>query len=136
MLLASTTDRADRTKLQQALEHLDQSLAAGLWTDASHLNLQQGQQVFQEEKNTVVKLQELLQDNRSTVDKGQFQAFINQLVAIDRQLAVVAIQAPTDARKIAKAQDELTQGDAEAAASRPANAIEHYRLAWIQATMK
>jgi hypothetical protein len=118
-------------KLNQAIDHLAKSLAPSLWVDASHLAAKDGQKVFQEEKDAVNKLMELLHDKLNTLPAGTLEPLIAQLVAVDRALAETAIADPTTQ---AKAQNELLKGDNELANGKPINAIEHYRNAWQQAT--
>jgi len=131
---ATVTDKKDIQKLDEAIKHLTKSLDASLWLDDIHLNPKKGQKVFQEEKDAIVKLLELIKDKKSTVDKGKLQDFINRLLKADRTLASGAINdvvaAGGDAKKIKKANEELGKGDQDASKGNFANAIEHYRNAW------
>ena len=136
-LRASVTDKKDGKKLDEAIEHLANSLDAGLWVDGTHLQAKHGDKVFNEEKDAVVKLLELIKDKKSNVDKAKLQDFINRLVEADKLLALVAIEdavaASGDAKKIDKANDELGKGDARVADGHFTDAIEHYRNAWKHA---
>ncbi len=133
-LRATVTNKKDGKKLDQAIDHLNASLEPELWLDGNHLHSKKGKTVFQQEKDTVIKLRELLDDNKSTVDDAALSDFINRLVVIDRNLAVISIDEAVDgdgsSKKIAKANAEIVKGDEDAAAGSPHNAIEHYRNAW------
>jgi len=134
-LRASVTDKKDGKKLDEAIEHLANSLDTGLWVDGTHLQAKHGEKVFQEEKDAVVKLLELIKDKKSNVDKAKLQDFINRLVSADKLLASTAISdaAGGDAKKIDKANEELSKGDARAVDGNFVDAIEHYRNAWQHA---
>jgi len=136
-LRATVIDKQDGKKLDEAIKHLTKSLNPDLWVDETHLQPKHGDKVFQEEKDAVVKLLELIKDKKSNVDKAKLQDFINRLVEADKLLALVAIEgavaASGDAKKIDKANDELGKGDARVADGHFTDAIEHYRNAWKHA---
>jgi len=136
-LRGTVTDKKDGQKLDEAIKHLTNSLDPDLWLDEAHLNPKHGDKVFNEEKDAVVKLVELLNDKKSTVDKLTLQGFIDRLVGADKALAKVAIDdaltAHGDLKKINKANGELGKGDAGVADSHFTDAIEHYRNAWKHA---
>ncbi|MCJ7457028.1 right-handed parallel beta-helix repeat-containing protein [Candidatus Bathyarchaeota archaeon] len=136
-LRETVSDKEDGKKLDEAIKHLTKSLDPELWVDATHLKAKHGDKVFQEEKDAVVKLLELIKDKKSNVDKAKLQDFINRLVEADKLLALVAIEdavaASGDAKKIDKANDELGKGDARVADGHFTDAIEHYRNAWKHA---
>jgi hypothetical protein len=125
----------DRHMLDEAIKHLTKSLNPDLWVDDTHLQAKHGEKVFNEEKDAVVKLLELMKDKKSTIPDATLQVFIDQLVGADKALALVAIEAAAggDAKKIAKANEELGKGDARALDGKFADAIEHYRNAWKRA---
>jgi len=133
----TVTDKDERKKLDDAIDHLKKSLDPSLWIDPAHLNPKHGDKVFNEEKDAVVKLVDLLKDKKSTVDKPTLQDFIGRLVGADKALAQVAIDeavaAGGDAKKIDKANEELSKGDARAYDGKFVDAIEHYRNAWKHA---
>jgi len=131
--LTPPSDKGDANKLNDAIKNLQKSLDPKLWIDATHLSTKDGQKVFQDEKDTVGKLQDLIKKGYQV---ATLQVAIGNLVLIDRILAEVAINECTDAKAQAKAQDELAKGDAEAANGKPENAVEHYRNAWDHATKK
>jgi hypothetical protein len=129
------TRKHDGDRLDQAIAHLNRSIAANLWVDSNHLNPKQGQQVFDQEKDAVNKLALVRDDPRSTVAPATAQAFIDRIVAVDRALAQVAIDDAVGGNptELAKANAELGKGDASAASNRPEEAIQHYRKAWDHA---
>ena len=136
-LRATVTDKQDGKKLDEAIDHLNKSLDPSLWNDNYHPKPKGGEKVFNEEKDTVNKLRELMKDKHSTIPDATLQGFINRIVAADRRLAQVAINDAIgrggDPKKIAKANEELAKGDSDNTDGKPDNAIEHYRNAWDQA---
>lgn len=136
-LRTNVTSSADDNRLDAAIASLTASLAPALWVDETHLVRKQGDSVFQNEKDAVGKLLDLIGDNRSTIPAPTLQGFIARLVKADRLLAVISVQeaaaSVTAAKKIAEDQNEIALGDADAAAGNPLNAIEHYRNAWSHA---
>src|SRR6185295_2025074 len=66
-LRATVTDREDGRKLDEAIEHLAQSLASELWTDQSHLERKRGEKVFHEDQETVKKLCDLIKSGKSNI---------------------------------------------------------------------
>ena len=136
-LRSTVTRKQDGKKLDQAIDHLTESLAPELWLDGDHLQSKKGETVFQQAKDTVEKLRELVQDKKSTITDVTLNGFIDRLVSIDRALATIAINDAIsgggNAPKLAQAHSELAKGDADAAAGKSVNAIEHYRAAWANA---
>ncbi|HXJ65505.1 MAG TPA: DUF11 domain-containing protein, partial [Actinomycetota bacterium] len=134
-LRAGVTRKQDGDRLDQAIAHLNRSIAARLWVDSNHVDPHQGQQVFDQEKDAVNKLALLRDDRKSTVAPATAQAFIDRIVAVDRALAQVAIDDAVGGNpsELAKANAELAKGDASAAGNRPEEAIQHYRKAWDHA---
>jgi hypothetical protein len=136
-LRATVTDKGDGKKLDDAIDHLGKSLAPDTWVDGITLNPKHGERVFNEEKDAVVKLAELVKDKKSAIPDATLQGFINRLLSADRALASVAIKDAIgmggDAKKIDKANEELGKGDAKAADNKFADAFEHYRNAWKHA---
>jgi hypothetical protein len=131
---STVTDKEDGKRLDDAIKHLDKSLDPTLWADDTHL-ASKGNKVFDEEREAVKKLQEIQKDKKSTIPDGDLQGFIDRIVAVDRQLAQTAVDdaAGGNANELDKANDELAKGDAEAAAGKPTNAIDHYKHAWEHA---
>lgn len=119
-------NRLGALQLDDAAKHLAKSIDDGLWLDASHPRPNGGESVFNEEKETVKRLIGITAAGDS----------INRLVRVDRFLAAAAIRdamATGDAKKVADANGELSQGDADATLAKPDTAIEHYRKAWLKA---
>ncbi len=128
-------DDQDIRKLDEAIKHLSSSLDPHLWMDDGiHLRSHGGERVFNEMKDAVEKLHELMGEKKSHISDAVLLNFITQIAAIDRELAVIAIgdavAAHLNPRMIAKANDELAHGDMNATLGRYENAIEHYRNAW------
>jgi hypothetical protein len=138
VLRATVTDKQDGKKLDEAIKHLTKSLDPELWTDETHLQAKHGDKVFNEEKDAVVKLLELIKDKKSAFYQSlTLQGFIDRLVNADRLLVSAAIHdavtAGGDVKKIDKANEELSKGDARVSDNHFADAIEHYRNAWKHA---
>jgi endonuclease G len=135
-----TTDKQDAKKLGDAIEELSDALNPIYWVDAAHLQSKHGDKFFGETKDAVNKLAGLLKDNKSAVSKAALQGIIDQLVRAARLVAQVAVgesaAAGGDQNDIVRANDELTQGDADAVGDKPEGAIEHYRKAWQQVSKK
>jgi len=132
------TYSGDRTKLQDAINHMTKSLEANRWSDVLHPKPgSKGESVFNEEKAAVIKLKELRDGNKSGILPAVFQAYIDRIVANDRLLAEIAIaeaKARTgNAGKIATAEAELIKGDVEAGKDHFDKAIDHYKNAWKNA---
>jgi hypothetical protein len=136
-LRAGVTDREDGRKLDEAIEHLNLSLAAELWLDQTHLELKHGERAIHEEKETVKHLLVALRRNSTTLSAVVVQSLIERIVRADRLLAAAAIAetgAAGDANQISNAQREFAKGEAEGVAGNPDKAIEHYAHAWHHAT--
>ena len=133
----TVTDKGDLNKLDEAIKHLTKSLEPELWVDETRLDPKHGEKVFQEEKDAVVKLLDLMKDKKSTIPVATLQGFINRLASADRLLASAAIHdavaASGDTKKIDKANEELSKGDARTLDEKFVDAIEHYRNAWKHA---
>jgi len=128
----------DRKKLTEVAAPLDKSLQAAPLLDGLHLKLGENlEEVFSAEKTIVIKLKELRNTNQSNAPAAVFQAEIDQILAVDRQLAVNAIADAaakgSKADKIKRANNELLKGDQEAGLDHPDKAIDHYKNAWNNA---
>jgi uncharacterized delta-60 repeat protein len=136
-LRAGVTDDHDGKKLDEAIKHLTTALEPARWIDQTHLQRQGGEKVFDEERQTVHALVELLKDRKSTVPDAILQAFIDALLRADRLLAVIGVDeaeaAGVKAKKIAEDRREIAQGDDGAARGKFEEAIDHYRNAWKHA---
>ena len=132
----ATATGGDKKEIGEAIKHLDHSLEPELWVDDAHLDPREGEKVFEEEKKAV---EHLLKVKNTSVSQE-----IADLVQIDRDLAETAIdEIPAAANdpnrqdevdeKRAKANEELAKGDADRNASKPKEAIDHYKKAWEHA---
>ena len=85
-----------------------------------------------------MKLTELRDSNQSRVDPAVFESYIDQILAMDRMLAVIAIDDAKarggNASKIKVAEAELAKGDAEAGRAHPDKVIGRYKNSWTSAT--
>jgi hypothetical protein len=128
--LLPTADRKNNDRIRKAIERIDDSVSAELWNGGSRLT-RQGNRVFDLERQAVQELQKVTGVNAVVANA------IRELVRIDRTLAQVAITdaiaAGGDARDIAKAQQALAAGDAQAARPDPDKAIQEYKKAWESA---
>jgi DNA-binding beta-propeller fold protein YncE len=120
----------DRKRIEAAISHIEDSLAAGLWADNSHLTAQ-GKQVFDAERKAVNELGKVKQSN-ATID-----AVIASLVEVDATLAEIAVEEATDdggaARLLAAAQRHLDRAGRVSGANDAERMIQAYRAAWIAA---
>jgi hypothetical protein len=133
-LRASATRKQDRDKLDDAIDHLTRALDPSLWVDQTHPSRQHGVKVFDEGKDAVKKLCELIQDAQSTISAAILQGFIDRIFVADRLLAAIAIQdgiqAGASQKKIAEANLELAKGDQAVGDEKCDNGIEHYSNGW------
>ena len=133
-LLAGSLQAGDRQKLESAVARLTSASDASRWIDSLHPTAADGQKVFDDAKDAVLKLSDLLGSNRSALDSATLQSAIDLVMKACRGVAWAAIEEAVknngDARAIAKARTDLAGGDADAAAHRYANAVLGYRNAW------
>ena len=138
--LGSATNNKDIDRLADAIRKLDDLLSPDEWlTDGNHLVCNGGDSAFNRYKDAVQKLMEMIQDtSQPAIPDATVQNWINTLVAIDRDLAQTAITEANargaDPGKIARALEDLTAGDADAARGSFDSAIEDYRKAWNAVT--
>lgn len=136
VMRANITDATDRQKLEEAIVHLGKSVDPRLWIDSSHLVPAGGETVFTEEKNAINILRILIKEKKSRIDEPAVQGLISRLVAADRTLVEVviadAVERGADLKELARAKQQLEDGDSEDANNQPINAIERYRAAWKQ----
>src|SRR5262249_40864756 len=97
-LRATVSDNDDGNKLDQAIQSLTASLDPRLWIDPSHLQPERGDADFNDEKDAVNKLRDLLQNKKSAIPNAVLQDFIDRIVNADRLLAIVAINEAVAAR--------------------------------------
>ncbi|MCA1816442.1 MAG: hypothetical protein LC746_08580, partial [Acidobacteria bacterium] len=138
-LRRTTTDKQDGKELDDAIRELTEALKPALFADPSHLQAKGGGRVFDETKDAVNELRELLRNKKSAIPDAVLQSFIDRILLADCLLAQIAITDATNAHgkpaEIARANDELSKGDAEAARGKPTDAIEHYGEAWRHALL-
>jgi hypothetical protein len=120
----------------QLCGHHHQSPKSPLWLDQTHVDRGNGCRVFSNEQAAVGELLEIIRNRRSGIPHAVAQDLINRLVRCDRLLAVVSIQdaarAGANTNKIAKILRQVAEGDRDAAANQPTQAIEDYWNAWTQ----
>jgi uncharacterized repeat protein (TIGR01451 family) len=136
MLRGIVSDKKDRKTLDDAIKHLSTSLDESLWLSENTLVTKNGKNVFQSEKDAIVKLSHLIKRNNSGI-AGTVQGFINRLVAADRALADIAIyqvmSAHGNIKQIANAQNEFTRGNQSADNSQYVMAVIRFQNAWQHA---
>jgi hypothetical protein len=144
-----STNKQTQDNINKATELIQGSLDSYLWTDASRLNSQQGQKVFDGEKNAVMKLLKIT--DPSILDK--IKTIIDKITKADSILAKVAIydaknpliQEPQPIpdltfRKqvdptIANAEKELAKAYQELKNNKPDKAIDQFKKAWQYAQL-
>lgn len=137
-----TGDTGDDKRIEKAIEAINDSLDPSLWVDNTHLDPDDGKDVFKAERKAAKELEK--------VDTVDVSAQMDALVTADAVLATTAIDDATAAldaadceaddndcdkaakelekalEDMAKAADEVADGDAD-------KAIERYRKAWEHA---
>jgi len=133
----ATHDRSDRKSLDDVIEDLTEAVQSKYWDDASHLDPRKGDKVFDEDEQAVRELAKLQRECHSRIPDALLQGFIDDLVRATRLLAETAIadaiSAHGDRRDIAKAKDDLEEGNRDAARGRSDDAIRDYESAWERA---
>jgi len=134
---AAVTDLQDGRKLDEAIKQLQMSIDPSQWTNSTHPNEEDSEKVFNEEKDTVHKLFDLIKDKHSAISDTILQGFIDRITSADRVLALIAINDAVgrggDPKKLDAAYQELAKGDAAQSMGRPYEAIDHYKNCWKQA---
>jgi hypothetical protein len=136
-LLTTVTDKKDRAALIEAADDdLAESLAPQLWLDQLHLDRKLGGTVFQEERETSKILCALMKKNNSHISAALLQSYIDQLILVDRTIALIAINeaaaAGVPAKTIKNALKDLAKGDAEIHGDKCYKAFDFYKSAWKQ----
>lgn len=131
---AAVAAKRDVPNLRGAAKKLAHAVEAANWVDGNHLVVKRGKHVFDDEKEAVQKLAELLKDSKSGVARAKVQGWIAALVAVDKALAVTAVsEATLTAKQAAAVAKELDKAADALAKGKPAKAIEHYKHAWQKA---
>ncbi len=136
-LRASLRKGHDADKINDAIRHLTKALNPKLWRDENHLDIKDGDKVFEGEKEAVGKLIDLQSDKKSRIPDAILQDFIDRLVFCDRLLASVAIQdAMTSGQRkeLEKALEEFAEAEEQASKGDAEDAIKEYAGAWQHAT--
>ena len=124
-------------RLEDATDELAESLATRLWLDETHVQAKLGEEMFDEEKETVHELHELVRSKTSSILERAVKDLLEELVRADRLLAMVAIQDATQAdgslEAFAAANKVLAEGDRDLAQGRPDEAVDDYGKAWAKA---
>jgi len=134
---ATVTNANDVLRLGQAIVPLSASVAGDWWEDETHLTGENGNRVFNENKECVKKLLLVLRDEPSEVPEAVVLDWIERIVRSDRLLTWVSLQEAAQAglnpKKLAEDTRELARGDQEAAEGNPDNGIQCYWNAWRHA---
>ena len=124
-------------EIEEALEELRESLEDDLWADNSHLVPDDGEDVFDEEKDAVKSLMKALEAALKDGDTGtadELQRIINSVLFADETLAQTAIVEATDPKAIARAEDLLAEGQAARDAGDFDKAVKRFGQAWEKVT--
>ena len=137
-LLAGSPTNPDKDKLTKVVQKVTASLDPANWADDNHLRPPPpGNKVFDNEKDAVHNLMDLIKDPKSLIADPTLQDLIDRLVQVDQSLAQVelgeAIAASGNAKKIAEAQGELAKAADELSKGHFDHAIDHYEAAWNKA---
>ncbi len=124
----------EHTRIAQAIAKINDSLDPALWVGPNKLEYRAGNAVFAAERQAVNKLKRVKQHQVSPAAWAAIAEAIDLMVAADRILAECAIHTAIEeggnATKIAKAEVQVANGDADAAAGKHSQAIRHYQNAW------
>ncbi len=122
----------DSWLIKIAVKNLERSLDPKAWVNGFFLDHKRGNAVFWRTAIAVGSLERVAR--RSVPEAAAAQAAIDELVAIDMQLAVDTIDVAefngASAYRIAKARKQLDYAQADLDRGREAQAILHYRNAW------
>jgi hypothetical protein len=137
-----THNKCTIEKIDKAIEEIKESLNPCLWVDDFHLDPKHGSKVFQEEKDAVGKLMEILNDKKeSGALKNVIQAVIGKLLQVDQLLADTAIKdvkalGSTNCRvihEIKEADEEFSEALKEITRRNYDQAVEEFKHAWMRA---
>src|SRR5438132_658196 len=136
-LRGNVTDPRKLDDLNDAINHLSNSIDSSLWTDGNHLQRKKGEKVFEEDKKAIHDLMGLLNGKKMPMPLAALQDIIDSILHADRLLATIAVDeaesAGVNPKKIAEDRKELASGDDDADKGQPEEAIDHYRNAWKHA---
>jgi hypothetical protein len=135
-LRATADAKPNDNRMGEAIKHLSTSLDPSLWVDPEHLQRPPGAKVFNESKETVIRLRDMMHDQKNASSLLVLQSFVDRVRDANRGLVILAVnEAPmTGASKaaIGRAQNEMAAGDADATIGHSDSAIDHYHSAWEQ----
>ena len=138
-LRQTVTNEHDAHALDDVIRDLTHALDPSLWLDPLHVQPHSGEPVFEETKNAVEKLNDLMSDGGNTIPAATVRFYIDRITRVDRRLAQLAIsdaqRAGRDQDAITNATKQLNQGDADATEGKFAKAIEDYAQAWRLAVL-
>lgn len=147
---AKTGNRIIDKKIDKLIEYIEESLDNGFWVDDQHLDSQQGHKVFDKDKATLKKIQELLKHKRTpnSVEDACKEA-IEKLVKANEMLTKKSIEEAKAflgtsrqvdhhisiaEKEFASAQEKLARGQPDKAIDLFKKAWEHAQLAIFHAT--
>ena len=138
-LRQTVSDEHDAHALDDAIHDLTRALDPSLWLDPLHVPLHGGEPVFEETKNAVKKLNDLMSEGGNTIPAATVRFYIDRIIRVDRRLASIAISdaqaAGRDQETLTRATNKLNEGDANVAAGKFAEAIEDYAQVWQLAVL-
>jgi hypothetical protein len=132
------TRRGDLEKLDQTMDRLGSSLDSRLWIDQKHLTPKAGVKVFNDGKDAVGKLLDVLEQRSSSMSKLQIQDSVEQIVTAFRLLATIGIADADTMRvnddQLSRARQQLVQGENAVAHGQYEVAMDRFREAWLYAS--
>ena len=132
-LLPTITNRDLARELAEAIGEFNEANNPAWWVDDSHLKCEKGEHVFDEKREGVSELLEVVRRSPALA------AVLNPLIAREvlscRILAEVSLSTATG-KNLAKGLSELAEGDKDRAAGKPTGAIEDYGDAWEKGCTK
>jgi hypothetical protein len=136
VLRATISNKADQEKFDEVVGHLTNSIAPRLWVDPYHLNATDGEKVFDEDKQAIDWLLQLMSE-RTSASAELLQVLVDRIARVELELVQVAIEdakaATGDQSELAKAIEEFNKGDV--AKVKTKNDVDHYRAAWKHAVL-
>ncbi len=135
--LLPTGDEGTDGHFTKAIEHIDLSLDVALWIDNTHLDPDDGQKVFEEDKKAVEELEKIVEEGGPFVVDAQ--VALDALVEVAETLAQTAIDEvdcladPACEDELFKAAEDMTTAAEKLAEGKPNEAVDHYKKAWEHA---
>lgn len=141
---AKTGDHIIDKKIDKIIGYIERSLNDRLWEDDLHLDTQQGHNVFDRDKATLKKIQELIKHKETPESvKGACNEAIEKLVKASEMLAKKAIEEAKGYLGTSKqvdhhisiAEEEFESALEMLARGQPDKAIDHFKKAWEHAQL-